>query len=471
MKLHRIGLACLALLFSGCDQGATGKAVVNEISPAAAIADPYAPRAVVQVATPDWMKDAVLYQLNTRQFTPEGTFSAARAELPRLAEMGVDVIWLMPIHPIGEKNRKGSLGSPYSVRDFYGVNPEFGSKDDLRALIEEAHRLGMKVILDWVANHSAWDNPLVESHPHWYERDPAGNFLPTLWWDWSDIIDFNYSSRDLREYMTEALVYWVAEFDIDGYRADVAAYVPIDFWVQARKEMEAIKPVFLLAEAEMRDLHYQAFDATYAWGWNEAMHNIAVNDADVSALFGYYSEQASAWPRGAMRMTYTANHDQNSWHGTQFERFGDALQPAIVLSFVNDGLPLIYNGQEAGNEKRLEFFERDPIEWRDHPLEGLFARLIALKTQTPALWNGKWGAPMVPVVNSAPKEVLSFTRLFDDGSGVLALFNFSAEEMSVTVSSPWARGEFTDAFTGEEISIGEDSQITIAAWGWRVLTR
>lgn len=224
----------------------------------------YYPKPYVQLTHPEWLKNATLYELNTRQFTPEGTFRAAEAHLPRLKALGVDVIWLMPINPIGVKNRKGTLGSPYSVRDYYGVNPEFGTLEDLKHFVTSAHALGMKVILDWVANHSAWDNVMVAEHPDWYERDYKGDLRPTPWWDWSDIIDLDYSKPALREYMTKAMAYWVRAADIDGFRCDVAGFVPVDFWENVRAELDAIKPVFMLAEWESRDLHARAFDATYA---------------------------------------------------------------------------------------------------------------------------------------------------------------------------------------------------------------
>ena len=192
----------------------------------------YQPEPYIKISHPEWSRNAAVYQINTRQFTPEGTFKAAQEQLPRLQVMGVDILWLMPIHPIGEKNRKGTLGSPYSVKDYFGVNPEFGTEQDFRDFVNAAHELGMKVILDWVANHSAWDNPLVDEHPEWYSRDWKGDFHPTPWWDWSDIIDFDYSQPGIRQYMTEAMTYWVSEFDVDGYRCDVAGYVPLDFLEQ-----------------------------------------------------------------------------------------------------------------------------------------------------------------------------------------------------------------------------------------------
>jgi glycosidase len=407
---------------------------------------------------------------STRQFTPEGTFNAARAQLPRLQALGVDIIWLMPIHEIGVENRKGTLGSPYSVRDYYSVNAEFGTLDDLRAFIDEAHRLDMHVILDWVANHTAWDNPLVSEHPDWYERDWKGDFHPTPWWDWSDIIDLNYDQPGLRRYMTEAMVYWVREVGVDGFRADVAGYVPLDFWENARRELERVKPVFMLAEWDQRDVHARAFDATYSWGWNNAMHDIAMGRANVGALFGYYSGNESAWPADAYRMVYTSNHDQNAWEATEFERFGPAVEAAIVLSFVGEGIPSIYNGQEAGNAERLEFFEREPIQWREHPHGELLRRLIALKHETRALWNGAAGARMVPVINSAPERVLSFVRINDEG-GVFAVFNFSGQRQEVTFTEGPHHGAYADFATGAAASFDANSRLTVEPWSYRVFVR
>ncbi|HEX8262693.1 MAG TPA: alpha-amylase family glycosyl hydrolase [Allosphingosinicella sp.] len=421
------------------------------------------------VKHPDWAKDAVLYQLNTRQFTPEGTFRAAERQLPRLKALGADIVWLMPVHPIGEKNRKGTLGSPYSVRDYYAVNPEFGTMDDLKSFVREAHRLDMRVILDWVANHSAWDNPLVAQHPDWYDRDWKGDFRPTPWWDWSDIIDFDYRKTGIRRYMAGAMRFWVSEADVDGFRADVAAYMPLDFWERVRADLDEVKPVFMLAEAQMRDLHYKAFDASYAWGWYGAVSDIAKGKADVGALFGYYSENESAWPAGAMRMTYVENHDQNAWHGTQFEQFGPALTNAIVLSVAGEGIPLIYNGQEAGNPKRLAFFERDPIAWREHPIGDLYKRLFALKQANRALWNAPWGGRMVGVVNSAPAKVFSFVRR-TRSDRVFAVFNFSPEPQRVTFGEGPHRGRFRDFDTGRQITIDASTELALAPWSYRLMS-
>jgi glycosidase len=433
-------------------------------------AEPYAPRAYVELTHPEWSRDAVIYQINIRQFTPQGSFSAASEALPRLQSLGVDILWLMPIHEIGAKNRKGSLGSPYSVRDYFSVNPEFGTLADLRAFIAEAHRLDMHVILDWVANHTAWDNPLVSAHPEWYERDWKGDFHPTPWQDWSDIIDLDYEQPGLRRYMTEAMAYWVRDVGVDGFRADVAGYVPLDFWESVRRELDAIKPVFMLAEFDQRDVHARAFDASYAWDWNNSMHAVAMGRADTGALAGYYSGTESAWPQDAYRMIYTSNHDQNAWDATEFERFGPAVEAAMVLQFVGEGIPSIYNGQEAGNEDRLEFFERDPINWREHPHGELLRALIALKHGTRALWNGAAGARMIPVVNSASGKVFSFTR-FGAQDGVFAVFNFSPEAQQVRFANSLHHGAYQEYFTGTAARFSSDSTLELPAWSYRVFLK
>jgi glycosidase len=432
--------------------------------------DKYLPTPYVKLAHPEWSKNAVIYQINTRQFTPEGTFRAAETHLARLKDLGVDILWLMPIHPIGEKNRKGSLGSPFSVRDYYGVNSEFGDREDLRHFVTAAHNQGMYVILDWVANHTAWDNPLVDEHPEWYARDWKGDFHPTPWWDWPDIIDLDYQKPDLREYMTAALKYWVREADIDGYRCDVAGFVPTDFWNQVRVELEEIKPVFMLAEWESRDLHAKAFDMTYAWSWHNAVRQIAIGEADLTPLFVYYSWNEKAYPQDAMRMNFISNHDKNAWDGTAFELFGEGLEAAIVLSVLSEGMPLIYNGQEAGNPRRLAFFEKDPIEWQPHPIGDLYKRLFALKKTNTALWNGDWGSRMIWVPNNHPKQVFSFVRQNDEDK-VFAVINFSGEEQTIRFDESLYHGRYRDYFSDELIDLDESAEFILQPWKYRVFVK
>ena len=427
----------------------------------------YEPQPYVQIKHPEWSKNAAIYQINTRQFTEEGTFRAAEAHLPRLKELGAGILWLMPVQSIGEKNRKGSLGSPYAVKDYYAIEPALGTLDDLRHFVGAAHELGLYVILDWVANHTAWDCVLVTEHPEWYARDWKGDFCPTPWWDWVDIIDLDYQAPGLRQYMTEAMKYWVTEVDIDGYRCDVAGFVPIDFWENVRSELDEIKPVFMLAEWEARDLHAKAFDMSYAWSWNETLHRIALGKGDLEQLRVFYAWNEKAYPADSMRMMFVSNHDMNSWEGTEFEQFGDALEECIVLSVVGEGMPLIYNGQEAGNDKRLEFFERDPIVWREHPMGELYRELFTLKRSNTALWNARWGARMINVPNSASESVLSFVRQ-NDRDKVFAVFNFSPTAVSVTFGESLCHGEYSE-FRGDAVTIDADTLMALPPWACRVL--
>ena len=419
---------------------------------------------------PVWCKTATIYQINTRQFTPEGTFRAAQAQLPRLKNLGADILWLMPIHPIGVKNRKGTLGSPYSVRDYYGVNSEFGNLDDFKQFVHAAHDHGMHVILDWVANHTAWDNPLTVEHPDWYACDWKGDFRPTPWWDWPDIIDLDYRQSAVRHYMTQAMTHWVRETGIDGYRCDVAGFVPTDFWNDVRRALEAIKPVFMLAEWEDRDLHTAAFDMTYAWSWYDAVHNISMGKADVKSLFVYYSWNEKAYTPDSLRMTFVSNHDKNAWDGTEFEQFGAGLKPAMVLSVIGEGLPLVYNGQEAGNTRRLQFFEKDPIDWYTHPNGELYRHLFACKKAHSALWNGACGARMIHVPNSADSAVLSFVRQ-NERDKVFAVINFSAHSQIVTFSGGLDHGHYTEYFSDTPAAFDAGTQLEIEPWGYRVFVR
>ncbi|MGB7207795.1 MAG: alpha-amylase family glycosyl hydrolase [Pyrinomonadaceae bacterium] len=433
--------------------------------------NPYQPVPYVKIKHPEWAKKAVMYQINTRHFTKEGTFKAAEKHLPRIKELGADIIWLMPIHEIGVKNRKGILGSPYSVKDYYSVNPEFGTLADLKHFVSEAHKLELHVILDWVANHTAWDNKLQSEHPDWYEKDYKGDFRPTPWWDWSDIINLNYNSPELRRYMTEAMKYWVREADIDGYRCDVAGFVPVDFWNNLRKELDQIKPVFMLAEWESRDLHEYAFDMTYAWTWHEKMQAIAQGKAkDLGGLFVYYSWNESSFPKDGIRMVGVTNHDQNAWEGTEFEVFGKGLQAVMVLSVVGEGMPMIYNGQEAGNMKRLKFFEKDEIVWKQHPNGQLYKKLFALKKKNSTLLNWGHEATMALVPNSKPEKVFSFVRQ-NEKDKIFAVMNFSALPHTVTFKETLYHGKYTEFFSGKQFDLDGYAKMVLPPWSYRVFVK
>ena len=460
MKRRVFGFATLVL--------AAGCATAPVPTPEAATRQ--GPPAQVRVEHPDWAKNAAIYELNTRQFTEEGTFEAARAHLPRIRDLGVDIVWLMPIHPIGEKRRKGSLGRPYAVRDYRKVNPEFGTLEDFRRFVATAHDLGMYVIIDWVANHTAWDNWMIEQHPEWYTRDAAGEFTHPADTDWTDVADLDFSQPGLREYMAESLEYWVREVGIDGYRCDVAGLVPTDFWNDVRRRLDAIKPVFMLAEWETQELHEQAFDATYAWRLYDLVHNVAMGKADARVLRDYYEDDQANWPADAIRMTFVSNHDKNTWDGTQFEQFGAALEAAIVLTVVGEGMPLLYNGQEAGNTKRLEFFEKDAIRWQAHPLADFYRDLFALLEGNRALWHGAQGGQMELIDNDAPGQVLSFVRRKGDDR-VFAAFNFSARPATVRFGGRVHHGAWRNHFDGATERIDAATTLQLAPWGYRVFVR
>ncbi|MFT6984258.1 MAG: glycosidase [Psychromonas sp.] len=430
----------------------------------------YQPKPFVELNHPQWCKNATIYEVNIRQYTQEGTFKAFAEHLTRLQQLGVDILWLMPIHPIGEKNRKGEKGSAYSVKDYTAVNPDYGTLADLKALVSKAHSMGMYVILDWVANHSAWDNHLTKTNPEWYSKDHNGNFQPTPWWDWSDIIDFDYSNPQMREYMTDALKYWVKEADIDGYRADVAGFVPTDFWDNARRELDQIKPVFMLAEWDARDLHKSAFDMTYAWSLHEVMHEVAMGKKDASAIFMHFAHILNSWPDNAILMNFVDNHDKNSWDKCMFTRFGKYLHSCIVLTATVEGMPLIYSGQEAGLDRELAFFDKDQIVWQEHEIGTIYQQLFTLKHNNQALWNGDWGGKMIPVINDKSDTVFSFVRQKGQDK-VFVVLNFSDKTQCVNFASDIQYGCYQELFSQSEAIFEAQSSETIEAFGYRVYVK
>ncbi len=403
------------------------------------------------VQHPEWTANAVIYEVNVRQYTPEGTFAAFDAHLPRLKELGVDILWFMPVHPIGEVERKGELGSYYSVKDYKGINPEFGTIEDFKNTVKKTHELGLKVIIDWVANHTSRDHEWIAAHPDWFVMDSATG-TPVAPFDWTDVAELNYDNADMREAMYDALRYWIDEIGIDGYRCDVAHEVPVDFWddVWARIRADYGNKIFFLAETEEPALIVNAFDAYYGWENHAKMAELAQGKINAAEYRAIREAHEGRFPFEAIEMNFTTNHDENSWNGTEFEKMGDAARQFAVLTFVEPGMPLIYSGQEVGNHDRLEFFYRDPIVWND--AEGyteFYKGLIAMRDAHPAMYAPAAGAPIVYVDNNCPEKVLSFTRNLADGSdGFLAVFNFSAEAV--------------------EVAVGEQS-FALAPWGYEIV--
>jgi glycosidase len=415
----------------------------------------------------DWTKNANIYEVNIRQYTNEGTFNAFAKELPRLKDMGVDILWIMPINPVGEKNRKGSLGSYYSVKDYQKVNPEFGSNEDFKNLVKQAHNLDMKIIVDWVANHTSWDNWLIEEHPDWYTHDSLGNIIPPVA-DWTDAADLNYDVAALRQYMTESLEYWIKEADIDGYRCDVAGMVPLDFWIDVRKKLDAIKPVFMLAEWEAPEAHL-AFDMTYGWEFHHIMNEIAQKKQPLSAIDQYFTRMDTTFQPEDYRMMFTSNHDENSWNGTEFERMGDAAINMAVLSATVPGMPMVYTGQEAKLNKRLKFFEKDTIEWGKYEMVRFYKSLLNLKKDYEALWNGNYGGNMARISTSADSVIYSFIRAkYQDK--ILVFLNFSGNEQCFSINDSVYFGKYLSLSAQKKCEISKDYILKLAPWGYEILT-
>ncbi|MCW0481514.1 alpha-amylase family glycosyl hydrolase [Gaoshiqia sediminis] len=418
---------------------------------------------------PEWLKDAVLYEVNIRQYTPEGTFDAFAEHLPRLKELGVDILWIMPIHPISEEKRKGSLGSYYAVQDYTGINPEFGTLDDFKELVNQAHDLGFKVIIDWVANHTGWDNPWIYDHPEWFTTDSTGAIIsPDP--DWTDIADLNFDVPQMRRAMIDAMDYWLTETNIDGFRCDVAWGVPNDFWEEARTSFDSIKPVYMLAEDEDHpELLEMAFESNYAWELHHIMNDVAKGEKTAADIRNYFEKIGGKYAEGSFPMQFITNHDENSWAGTVSERMGDAADAFAVFSFTVPGIPLIYSGQEAGLDKRLAFFEKDEIDWSEMKKEDLYKNLIALKTNNPALWNGEFGEDVRFLNNGHPDQLLAYVREKNDNA-VLVIMNLSSQPVVDSVEFD-VQHDFA-AWKGKEKLIGgEKVNIELQPWEYKIYTR
>ena len=420
----------------------------------------------------EWSYSAVLYEMNIRQLTPEGTLRAAEKKLEFLREMGVDAIWLMPIYPIGEEGRKGSLGSYYSIRDYKAVNPEFGTMEDFDSFVAKAHSLGMKVILDWVANHTARDAKWLQTKPaDWYEREDDGT--AKVPWDWTDTAKLNYSNHDVWRGQIDAMRFWVEQHAIDGFRCDMAMLVPIEFWQQATEVLRAIKPdIFMLAEAEQQNLFDHAFDMCYAWEIHHLMCDIARGERRVWDLRNKLYTNRENYPASAMRMMFTSNHDENSWSGSEFHRFGAAREIMTALSFVWEGaMPLIYTGQEVGYDHSFAFFDRDHIPAEQYqPCKDteLYRKLIALKHSEAALQAGERGGRMIEIENNAKDCMMTFVREVGD-SRVVAIMNLSPYTIHADFNNGIYAGHYTNALTGEKVLLPLHLEQDIEPWGYTLL--
>jgi len=426
----------------------------------------------MEMLHPEWSYQAVLYEMNVRQLTAEGTLRAAAAKLGFLCDMGIDAVWLMPIHPIGETNRKGTLGSYYAVRDYCGVNPEFGTMADFDRFVSTAHGLGLKVLLDWVANHTARDARWVTERPaDWYERDAAGE--PVVPNGWDDTAKLNYANRAVWQGQIDAMRFWLAEHGVDGFRCDMAMLVPTAFWQEAAAQLREVKHnLFMLAEAEQADLFDRAFDACYAWEMHHLMNDVAQQRVRVTSLRDYIYADRRRYPRSAMRLAFTSNHDENSWNGSEFSRLGDAREIMAVFTFVVPrGLPLIYTGQEIGYDHSFAFFDRDPIpSYASNAFTEFYRRLTALRHGNPALAAGERGGAMVEIRNNAEDCLMTFVRE-TGGNRVVAVMNLSPYAIHADYYTGIYAGMYTDAMTGVACELRGHVEEDMAPWSYRILTR
>ena len=400
---------------------------------------------------PEWGYNAVIYEVNIRQYTPEGTFAAFEPHLSRLKDMGVTVLWFMPVCPIGKINRKGSLGSYYSISDYKAVNPEFGTMEEFKRLVAKAHEMGFNVLMDMVTNHTAWDHVwLKEGHREWYEQDERGNVVTP--YDWTDTAKLDYKNAEMRRAMIDALEFWIREVGIDGYRQDMAGLVPLDFWEEAVPRLRSVNSeLFMLGEVESPDYHRNnTFDATYAWEFGHLIERIARKEASVDGLRNLLNHDKTVFPYDAFRLLFTSNHDENSWSGSESERFGPAQECMAVLTYILNGIPLIYSGQEAGSAKRLAFFEKDLIDWSSlNDYTPFYKELNKLRRENPALRSGERGGEVIYFHSSQPYNVLAIKRKQGDNI-VMGVFNLTPYEIQPAFWDEDYKGVYNKLFYGEQ---------------------
>ena len=418
-------------------------------------------------SSPAWVHDGVVYEIFPRDFSARGDFAGVTAQLDRLQQLGVDILWLMPIHPLGKLKSKGTLGSPYAVRDYYGINSDYGSADDLHRLVNEAHQRGLKVIIDIVANHTAWDSNLM-AHPGYYTHDASGKIIPPDP-DWTDVADLNYDNQELRQYMTGMLVHWLKDFDLDGFRCDYAAGVPADFWETARAALSKAKPdIFMIAEADSPELLVRAFDADYAWSFYHALAEVLQDGKPASVIVDNWRASAAQYPLGALRLRFTDNHDQRR----AIARFGEAATLAAnALMFTLDGIPLLYQGMEVGDTTESTapaLFEKLPVFWQGDAIRPhypqFFHDLIALRKAHSALRSGavQW------LHNSDESRVLTYARTDASESLVIAI-NLSTAPFTGVVTA--GEGRYEDITPGRAATAASMPAVALCAWEYRVYRR
>ncbi len=434
--------------------------------------------------TPDWVKNAVVYQVNIRQFTPEGTFNAFGDHIDRIAALGVDIVWFMPIYPLCETNQKAHeeaetevLGSHYAVYDFFSVNPRYGKPEDFRLVIKKLHELGIKVILDFVPNHTGWDSRWMLRHPEWFKRDAQGNIMSPVKeengesWGWDDVAQLDYSNKRMRENVIQAHEFWMREFDIDGFREDVAGEVPNSFWNELRPRLEKIRPVYMLSEDEVKgEQHFKmCFNTNYGWETSIVLKKIVKGELPASALYDWTEKVKEKFGTRGWQLNYTQNHDENTWNGTEQELFGEGADCYTALTFVIEGMGMIYSGQEMSLDKRLWFFNKDEIDWTGVSRVDFFKTLIDLKHRNKALWNGQSGGLLRKLTTDADDKVYAFIRE-KDGDTFVGIFNLSDAKVACVLRGSEAVGNYTNAFTNKEQTVTTDMPLSLKPFEYILLS-
>jgi len=416
----------------------------------------------------DELYTSSVYEVNLRQYTPEGTIDAFIREMPRLRDMGIGILWFMPITPIGKERRLGSLGSYYACSDYAAINPEYGTLDDFARLVKEAHILGFRVIIDIVANHTGWDHRWTREHPEYYKRNGEGQFYDPH--GWLDVIDLNYDSDALRLAMIDVMRWWIERCDIDGFRCDMAMLVPLDFWRQARTALDPMKPLIWLAECE-EILYHEVFDATYTWKLLHRMEAVWRKESPLGGIDEVLDEYDTQFPPNGLRLYFTTNHDENSHSGSEFERMGDMAKCFAVLACTWNGIPLIYSGQEMPNYKRLKFFDKDSIEWTGrYELHGFFRTLLRLRKSNPALRSGDPLVTIHRLRTQFDERAFIFARRSDEDQVVVVL-NLSPEPLQLPVGELLLKGIYREVFTGFWFDLSRVPTLDIPPWGYNVLEK
>jgi glycosidase len=414
----------------------------------------------------EWSYNTNIYEVNFRQYTNEGTFNAFLKELPRLKDMGVETLWLMPIMPIAKEKMKGTMGSFYACSNYTAVNPEFGTMEDFKNFVTNAHHAGFKIILDWVANHTGWDHIWTKTNSDFYKKTAEGNFMIASGMD--DIIELKYDNPQLIEAMIDAMKFWITTCDIDGFRCDLASWVAFHFWEKARFELEKIKPLFWLGEFDALENpdYMQAFDAAYTWKWMHATEKFYTQQRDVQTLKNLLQQYQNTYPPNTTGLYFTSNHDENSWNGTEFEKYGDMTMALAVFSFTWNGIPLIYSGQEMPNRKRLMFFDKDVIEWNGkYELADFYKTLLTLRSTHPALAAG---SPLVKttILSVADEDILAYQSTYQKNN-VLVFLNLSPYPS--TIQPPIYIAEpMKEIFTGQLKNFVTDKTVSLLQWGYKV---